>query len=84
MKGGGSDRIITLTVTIVTDGDVDWLAKATAEYLTEAEYPYLTDYSREATGGYEGPFVRKISVKIEGNSSTYSYEEPVNEAKEED
>jgi hypothetical protein len=66
----------TITLTICYDvretmasvaGNVEWLAKAISEYVTDREYPLRDDYGPNADGGYDGAYItaaRVISTKI--------------------
>jgi hypothetical protein len=49
------------------DGNVEWLAKAIGEYVTDRENPLRYDYGPGADGGYEGAYItaaQVVSTKI--------------------
>lgn len=65
-------RTLTFTVTLtIVDGpdgptgtnSDDDMRDMFAEYLTEPDSPFADDYSPDAWGGYDGPFVTDVTVK---------------------
>lgn len=58
--------VLEVTVKLTIDGDVDEFAKVFAEYITEVDYPFESDFGPQAWGGYDGPFVTSCSVHRDG------------------
>lgn len=57
----------TFVVTVEHDDlDEDGFDELFGQYLTEQEHPFLHDYSQPSWGGYKGPFVRSVSVSMNG------------------
>lgn len=54
---------VELTVTITVDGDANEAARLVADYLTQWDMPFESDYSPLAWGGWEGPIVTAVEVK---------------------
>ena len=64
------DLVLTLTLQVTPrkgqsmEDARQEMASLLRDYFTEPEFPLLGDYSYEAWGGYDGPFID--SVRLEG------------------
>lgn len=64
--------ILTITHDGPTDDSIDAIV---VDYLTNSEFPFLSDYSPPSAGdvrddGYEGPFIHNVTVeaKLQGGA----------------
>ena len=68
----------TFVVTIDHSGEtIDAFDELFAQYLTNDEYPFLSDYCHRAWGGYDDPIVRGVVVSSYRHAKRWEWHEEV-------